>query len=367
MNTYRELEGEKGELFVYSIVEKVLKRMDYRYGIARNSILPFDSVYGEKGYITAEFDIIVFTPFFVFLFEIKNEFYNNYDYQEPLWKLANNQMVSNPITQNHTHKQVFCSEFNIPREKVITVEILLKNGKLEMQKSPFVNDYIFDTNELEQKLQYLFATESECTMNNVDLFAIFEKKIQEKHLTREEHIRILKDTEKIETRIKRVCSRCNLRRTDIIRCNSCESGILRFRKLCYPSTKKNKRASGHYALGCSNYGNTQINCEFGLVYVDKDKPIDLYLEMEAIHIEDRNNWGKEKVVKTVLDEINDLKEQNIRMAAELKKAKTEMTRVRNQVQNMEKEYISTKNEIGDLREKIKHFKKVIACLYVYRD
>lgn len=132
MNTYRELEGEKGELFVYSIVEKVLKRMDYRYGIARNSILPFDSVYGEKGYITAEFDIIVFTPFFVFLFEIKNEFYNNYDYQEPLWKLANNQMVSNPITQNHTHKQVFCSEFNIPREKVITVEILLKNGKLEM-------------------------------------------------------------------------------------------------------------------------------------------------------------------------------------------------------------------------------------------
>lgn len=137
--------------------------------------------------------------------------------------------------------------------------------------------------------------------------------------------------------------------------------------MCYPSTKKNKRASGHYALGCSNYGNTKINCEFGLVYVDKDKLIDLYLEMEPIHIEDRNNWGKEKVVKTVLDEINDLKEQNIRMAAELKKAKTEMTRVRNQVQSMEKEYISTKNEIGDLREKIKHFKKVIACLYVYRD
>ena len=49
------------------------------------------------------------------------------------------------MRQNHFHKLVFCSEMGIPREKVITIEVLLENGKWNNQ-SPYINDYIFDKN-----------------------------------------------------------------------------------------------------------------------------------------------------------------------------------------------------------------------------
>ena len=60
--------------------------------------------------------------------------------------------------------------------------------------------------------------------------------------------------------------RVNLRRTDIIKCNFCDTGELRFKDMLYHSTKENKRSSRHYALGCPNYNKKEFNC--GLIYVD---------------------------------------------------------------------------------------------------
>lgn len=50
----------------------------------------------------------------------------------------------------------------------------------------------------------------------------------------------------------------NLRRTDIIKCNFCDTGELRFKDMLYHSTKENKRSSRHYALGCPNYNKKRV-------------------------------------------------------------------------------------------------------------
>lgn len=349
MDKYNVEKGEEGENFVYEIVHTVLEEMDYKYKINRNAILPFESVYGVAGFITAEFDITVFTPFYIFLIEIKNECYLEFDYQEPLWKLKNGETASNPLSQNHTHKNVFCSELRIPREKVITIEVLLQNGKNANENSPYPNDYVFDKNELQQKLRYLFATESD-QKNDVDISSkLFLEKINRYKLKKEDHIANLKRTEKIETRIRRVIGWINLRRTDIVLCEKCNTGKLCFREKKYKSTYKNDRASTHYFLGCSNYGDNEIKCS-GLIYVDANKCSDEFRNIEPITIEQKNDWEEEKVVRTILDEMESLKNKydDVREQNNILKAKN------NEIQSCYNKYFEkAEQKIIEMTEKEK--------------
>lgn len=137
------------------------------------------------------------------MIEIKNKCYKNFDYNESLWELMNGDSVSNPINQNHTHKLVFCSELGVPREKVITIEILLENGKINGENSPFVNDYIFDRNNFFQGLTRLFATESNSRIEIDKLSQDFINQISKNKIRKKDHVAMLKCTEKIETRIKK--------------------------------------------------------------------------------------------------------------------------------------------------------------------
>ena len=358
MDKYRERKGEEGEIFVYKIIMELLTEMDYDYRVIRNAIIPFQSVYGQRGYITAEFDIMIITPFFIFLLEIKNECYKNINYTEPLWKLINDDKVSNPINQNHTHKLVFCSEFNVSRERVITIEILLENGKLGI-KSPFVNDYIFSKDGLRKNLMFLLATEAKYTIDIESIYRDIKNKVKKYNLTKEDHIKMLKRTEEIEARIRNVTGTVNLRRTDIVMCCSCNSGVLSFREMSYRSTRESKRSVTHFALGCSNYNNSQINCNCGLIYVDKYKLTDVYLQIKPVHIEEKNGWGNEKMVKMVLDEINNLRSENARMAERLKQADAQAIDDKNQIQDLNNKYMSAQDE----RER---FKKIFGSLYVYK-
>ena len=374
MSRYCEQKGEEGELLVYGAVKNILDKMNYDYRIVRNAILPFKSVYGEQGYITAEFDILIFTPFLIILIEIKNECYIDFDYDAPLWKLINGEMVSNPINQNHTHKLVFCSELSVPREKVISIEILLENGKIELKKSPFINDYIFDKKEFSQKLMYLFATEFDDRLDVEKLYQTFITQVKKHDFTKQDHLGMLKHTEKIETRIKNVIGRVNLRRTDIIRCSSCGVGELIFRDMSYRSTKENMRSSRHYALGCSNYKRQGINCKCGLIYVDANKSKKQYLAIEPVHIEEKNHWGDEKMVKTVLDEINKLSIENAKLIDQLEEVSDTVARVLQEKNDVNEKYkdackkvLNAQNEINDLKEHIKRYKKVFRSLYIYKD
>ena len=368
--------GTLGEAKVFKIIDSALKSLGFDYKIFQNARFPFESVYGERGLITAEIDIVVFTPYLVFLFEVKNELYEKFGYKEPLWKLYGGEEVSNPIEQNHTHKEVFCSELKIPREQVITVEVLLENGYVPNAISPYPNDYIFSEYELTNKLIYLLATTSEETIKVEQAYQQFTDLLAKKYISEEEHISYLKRTEKIETRIINVIGYINLHRTDVVYCPSCGVGKLYFRNSKHLSTRESKKKSDHYGLGCSTYGKGNVNCDVGLIYVDKYKDSTPFKNINPESIASRNNWGEEKVTKTILDEIEKLNAINQDLRDELnmldnensklKKELTENRRINDkyaiEVMHLTKE----KEQYDQLKEKVCRFKKVFGRIYIYK-
>ncbi len=386
MDDYRVVKGEEGERYVGEILKNVLLRMDYEYRLVQNTYLPFKSVYGEFGYISAEFDFTVFTPFYIYIIEVKNESYSNCDYSAPLWELNDKDKttVSNAINQNHTHKEVFCSEMNIPLEKVITIEILLDNDDVIKEKTSFPNDFVFGKEELEDNLFYLLSSENCIRLDCQKNYDSFIKLVEDKGITKEEHIAILKRTEKIETRIRNVIKKKKrieyipFKRTDIVKCNCCGVGNLRFKDKLYKSTEKNKKDSRHYFLGCSSYGNSNISCNRGLVYVDDNKEIYEFLTLKPIHIENRNNWGDERVNKTVLDEMNEIKKRSDKLIKEneecnnrIKELSISLKSIQNDKNAAEARIIELKSENTYLKadnktkaEEISCFKKIFGRFYI---
>lgn len=369
--------GAIGEAIVYKEINSVLSSLDFSCKVIQNARFPFESVYGERGLITAEIDFVVFTPHLIFLFEVKNEKYAEYDYKEPLWYLMDGKSVSNPIEQNHAHKEVFCSELKIPREQVITVEVLLENGFVPNMTSVYPNDYVFSLDDLTNKLVYLLATTSSKMFEIENAYQQFVDLLAKKSISEEEHKKHLKRTEKIETRIKNVIGYINLHRTDVVHCTCCNVGKLYFKDKNYLSTNESEKASKHFFLGCSSYGNSEINCRVGLIYVDKYKDSSSFKEIKPDSIAHRNNWGDEKVTKTILDEIESLNSTNQNLCIELKRLKNENEKLRealaeskrkNDSQATEIMNLSTeKMQVNRLKEKLGCFKRIFGRIYILKD
>lgn len=323
--------GKAGEDIVFAALENAIKLMDYSCPPPlRNSLLPFESVYGRNGFITAEFDIVLFTPFFVFLFEIKNALYDYSDYNDRLWKLKNkdDEQTSNPIYQNHIHKLVFCSEMNIPREQVITVEVLLENGKQNGRKTKFKNDYVFDKTDLDKELAYLIASEriilddtdfvdsldekySYIKLDCENLHKLFSEKTKDNELYRKKHKEDLLRTEKIEKEQSKYANFIPFRRTDTLTCPKCGG------KLCFMDNSKefsrNYKAKFSFFLGCTNYYK-DIQCDYKCALYDEKHLKEVYKTIKPESIESRNDWGEERMndlfideMKRLENEINDIK------------------------------------------------------------
>ena len=384
MDEYRIKKGEEGERFVGEILEKVLPRMDYEYKLVQNTYLPYKSVYGKSGYISAELDFIVFTQFYIYIIEVKNESYSNCDYSAPYWVLKDGTTVSNAVNQNHTHKEVFCSEISIPLDKVITIEVLLENDGVVKENTSFPNDYVFGKKELEHNLFYLLSSENSDTLDYQKIYDSFKRLVEDKGIIKEEHIAILKRTKKIETRIRNVIKKKKhieyipFKRTDIVECNCCCVGNLSFKDKPYKSNEKSKNKTPHYFLGCSSYGDSSISCNRGLVYVDDNVEIDEFLALKPIHIKDRNNWGDEQMNKTVLEEMNiirkeneELKKQNERINNRIKEINTLLHNTRYNKSITDTQIIELKNENSQLKvdneiksEEIGRFKKIFGSIYI---
>lgn len=367
-----KLKGELGEQFVYEYTYNVLRDYEIDNRIMKNARFLFQSVYGRNGYISAEIDLVVFTTYYVFLIEVKNEQYSEVDYDEPLWQLANGDEVSNPMRQNHFHKLVFCSEMGIPREKVITIEVLLENGKWNNQ-SPYINDYIFDKNDLE-KIKYLFITESSEKLDVELVFSKFEKLVSEYSISEQEHIEMLKRTEKIETRIRRTFGKNIFRRTDIIKCWCCDEGLLVFREYM---EKQEVRSSKQYALGCTSYGNSSIDCSIGLIKC-KAENLKRFRKMQPIAIDERNKWKEENMNSTVLDEVDELRRKCERLQMEkenqiskyntiIAQKNKELETIKTRNNELEEIIEQRKNNEKQLEDTIRKFKRVIGNFFVYRE
>lgn len=378
MDDYRIQKGEDGERYVGEILNKVLSKMDFYYKLVQNTYLPFESVYGKNGFISAEFDFTIFTPFYVYIIEVKNESYANCDYSAMQWELKDGTKVSNAINQNHTHKEVFCSEMNIRLDNVITIEILLENDGVVEEYTSYPNDHVFGKKSLEENLLHILSSENNSKFECQRLYDRFKKTVDNKGITKEKHIKILDRTEIIETRIRNVIGYIPFKRTDIIKCNCCTAGNLRFLDKKYESNQNSKRVSTHYFLGCSSYYNKSIECNQKLIYVDKNKKTDDFQALIPIHIEERNNWGDEQVNQTVLDEINELKsrikslnEENEIHNREIEKLKNSLERVQQENKYNEIERNKFKNEVITLKNdnecKVKElslFKRLVGKIYI---
>ncbi len=367
---YRIKVGEDGERFVKQILDNVLKQMDYDYRIMQNAFLPFKSVYGKRGYITAEFDFIIFTPFYIYIIEVKNESYFQSNLFNGLWTLEDGKKVSNPLKQNNMHKLVFCSEMGVSRENVITIEIILGRWEHSEESTPFVNDYVFGKEGLYSNIFYLLASESEEKLDYQKLYMIFSNKSNQ--ITKVEHLNNLDYVKKIERRIENVMKHLTLSRTDIIKCDYCKLGNLIFREALYKDEPSCKKRSTHFALGCSNYGNDKINCNAGLIYVDKNKNKEPFKKLKAIHIEEQNGWGKEKVNKTILDRINALEEKNkelneriIDLNYELGRAKNQLGEKENKNEKLNEEIKEYSSMYNNAKKELGKFRKIIGRIYIF--
>ena len=68
--------------------------------------------------------------------------------------------------------------------------------------SVYPNDYVFSLDDIKNKLIYLLATTSNGIQDITVIYKQFIDMLKKHNISEEEHINLLKRTEKIETRIK---------------------------------------------------------------------------------------------------------------------------------------------------------------------
>lgn len=363
MIDYKAQKGEEGENYVNDVLVQVLDQMDYPYIVERNSCFAFESVYGKYRYLSAEFDFVVFTPYYVYMIEVKNESYSKCNFSDPLWVLINEENVPNPITQNHTHKQVFCSELKVPLHKVITIEVLLGDYRFKVEKTQFVNDYVFWGSDLYQNFLYLLSSESSDMLNHYSIHKMFMDNVERKWEDRYEHLERLSRTEIIEKKFVSVLRYIPFHRTDLVKCNCCANGYLHFWDKPFPN-KGGKNNVTHYFLGCST--NDRKICKQEHIYLDKDHDPTPFKNLIPISIEERNGWGEEPVIRTVLDEINDLRIENKNLYEKVKyiqDVEIELHEKESIIDELEINYKQIKEENDERSIELSKYKKLFGRIY----
>ena len=361
---YSEEEGKRGEDLVYDKVIAHLNLLGFEYRISRNVIMPYDSVFGKTSKSTTEFDLVVFTPYEIFLVEVKNEYYKTYNYGEDHWEIHvddEDVPVSNPIKQNHRHKEKLCGMFNLLPENVITVEILLKNGKDDNQTTQYPNDYIFNQEDLEERLLFLLATDTTELIKDYDQYYRELEQIKKKSSTSEEdHKKELKRIEKIESIIKKQKG-YYFKRTDIVMCDKCNGGKLCFRDYLPDKTSGQKRSRRYYFLGCTNYYDPIIHCKNR---VDISESKRLISPNQIIH---QKELGEEKVVKTVLDIFDELEENYEWEKKNRRWYEDNCKQLQREKKELEKQLDEITRERIELKNEIEKFRKLIGRLYYFKD
>lgn len=355
--------GIEGEEFVRKIIMEASANAGKHVRVFNHVILDYDSVYGNR---TAELDHIIVTDSKIIIGETKNGFYKELDYEKLPWTHLNGEPTDNPVVQNHYHKQVFCSIFNIQREKVVTAEFLLKHSKCQV-KTQYPNDYVLGCDNLFDGICLLISDTND--KNGFSLLCSQLKAIEKKSIGREqEHNDNLTEVREIEEKTRTRDMHYKFKRTDKVACPLCNGNLI-FR---YKSWKKykigNRNKTKNIALGCSNYAITKCN---SFIEPTKDGG-EGFDNVEVIRIEERMGWTmEEQHQKTNLDEYISLKEENAKLQAMLKtereknKSKDDLIFKLKQIKNDliagEKEAIS-RAETAELENK--SYKKIIGRIYV---
>lgn len=355
--------GELGEKHVYSAIIEAAKISNTDVRVYNNVILEFPSMYGRLGMLTTEIDHVVITPCFIVLIETKNDYYKINNYEDYNWQLLNDTETSNPIMQNQLHKSIFCSVFDVLREKVLTVECLLKCNNCRT-KTQFPNDFVLGSDNIRDGFVLLLATKgSELERDSLC------NKLKDIELSsnskREAHIENIKNAEKIERWTRTHEGHYNFKRTDIAICPAC-GGRLFFRGyLGVDYSRGNTRKSQQYLIGCSNYRIT--GCSYHKNY-KKEKGVG-FDEVHSITLQERMGWNQMEVEqKTILDKYYEQKielEEREKVIIKLNNRVNELTRT---IDEKNKYISSLSDQVKKNEEKVicfqEQFKQICGPLYI---
>ena len=355
--------GNQGEAYVRDIIEQASKFVGKTIRVFNHVILNFPSVYGTR---TAEIDHIIVTDDRIIIGETKAAKYVQTDYSEETWTLLNGVTTDNPIEQNHFHKLIFCSHFDIPREQVATVEFLLEYSERSL-RSHYPNDYVLGKDNLLKGLCLLLYDGNE-KLDFEELCKQLEK-IEVKSAWRgAEHKENLEEIREIEEKTRTRDKHYRFKRTDIVNCPLCD-GFLVFRyKTWVKKELGNKKNTWNIALGCSNYPKTGCNA-FIKPKKDGGQGFD---DVEEIHIEDRMGWTmEERHVGTILDEYINLRKENERLKSSLQEERSKNQAKDKLILDLQKNnsYLRSDVDKANIRaheaeKECKSFQRLLGKLYV---
>lgn len=325
--------------------------------------MDFDSVYGSR---TAELDHIIICGDKILIGETKNVNYVSTEYSEIPWNMLNGETTVNPIVQNHYHKQIFCSLFNISRENVITVEFLLKYEKCEY-RTQFQKDYVLGHDNLFDALCLLLADSKETA-----LYDELCKKlgiIESSSIGREEeHKENIDEVSEIEEKTRTRDKHYRFKRTDIVKCPNCDGNLVFRYKFWVKKELGNKKNTKNIALGCSNFPITGCN-----VFIKPRKDAGIgFDDIKEIHIEERMGWTmEERHVDSILDNYYKLEREVVALKKLLNVEREEVYKRDTQIDNMNNEMQNLRTEIREFERRIqksedecKSFRRIIGRIYV---
>lgn len=357
------IKGQEGEAFVIREVGKVANYLGKTIRCFNHVILDFDSVYGSR---TAELDHIIICGDKILIGETKNANYVSTEYSEIPWNLMNGKTTDNPIVQNHYHKQIFCSLFNISRENVITVECLLEYEKCRY-RTQFPNDYVLGHDNLFDALCLLLANSKE-----TDLYDELCKEleiIESSSIGREEeHKENIDEVSEIEEKTRTRDKHYRFKRTDIVKCPNCDGNLVFRYKPWVKIELGNKNNTKNIALGCSNFPITGCN-----VFIKPRKDAGTgFDDIKEIHIEERMGWTmEERHVDTILDKYYALEREVVALKKLLNVESEKVSKRDNQIDSMNKDMQDLRNEIGEFERRIqkaedecKAYRRIVGRIYV---
>lgn len=266
----------------------------------------------------------------------------------------NNEITDNPIIQNHFHKEIFCSQFKVQREKVITLEFLLQYNDLNLY-TQFTNDYVLGFDKIEDYLTLLINSHGD-EITNHEMKSICEKlDIYERAYDNKkgEHLRNLSLIKRIEEKTRTKDGYYRFKRTDSAKCIFCNYF------LCFDAglelKEGNERRTFEISLKCKNgheilpKKDTRKGVEYG------------FYSVEAITLGEAMGWNMEEQKETIIDVFEKLKQENQSLKKQLVKEKDDYENIINNLNNEKCRVIieansvikEKENELQEIKERIR--------------
>ena len=357
----RTAKGTAGEDIVMEAIRQAATVTGVQIRYFRNIIMEFPSLFGQRGIMTTEIDNIIVTPSRVILVEVKNEDLN-VEWAFPdakTWRLKNGDEVSNPINQNQFHKTVFCAEFGIRREDVVTAECVTSVPLYHVGgfRHYLPNQYLAGSDRIPDLFTLLLYEESfHPPVNRSDLCRKLYDLEAASAAKRARHIDNLRSFKRTSEWTRTHEKHYTFSLTDVGICPLC-GGRLYFSEIMDVDQQRgNRRASRQYRIICENSRRNDAPCRYEARYA-KGKSGQGFAEVPRITICERAGWEMEEEHRhTILDEYAEMKGQLRTLTRENEEQKRSIESLRHWSNEKDNEARRLSQKLEEAKTELSHFR-----------